>query len=254
MKLKKKNKVPHFTYEISEQADNNIDSLLEQLNTGKMSSEKVLKEFMEIAEDHPLYPTVFFGIGVVYALGNQYKSAIPYFTKAATLNPYCIEAMFNNALAHAALGDAAGQLILLSDIVMRGSKNDEIVINALAILNEMEIVIKNTHNIDLNSYIKNARRFKFAQEKMSLKKWDAAIPVLESLLKKTPKIPALWNNLALCYANKGKKQLALQHIESALELDANYLPARTNHNFIENNMIEGQSLPGQQIWSVGNNL
>lgn len=254
MKLNKKNKIPHFTYEISEDADNNIDSLLEQLNKGKMSSEEVLKEFHEIADDHPLYPTVFFGIGVVYVLDKQYKNAIPYFTKAATLNPYCIEAMFNNALAHAALGDTGGQLILLSDIVMRGSKNDEIVINALALLNEMEITIKITHNMDLISYIKNAKRFKFAQEKMSLRKWDAAIPVLESLVKKTPKIPALWNNLALCYANKGKKQLALKYIESALELDANYLPARTNHNFIENSMIEGQSLPGQQMWSVGNNL
>ena len=49
MKLNKKNKVPHFTYEISEEADDNIDSLLERLNKGEMSSEEVLKEFNEIA-------------------------------------------------------------------------------------------------------------------------------------------------------------------------------------------------------------
>ncbi len=253
MKVNKKKKVPHFTYEISEEEDIKIDLLLEQLNNKKIKHEVALQTFYEIADSHPLYPTVFFAIGVVFILGKKYQHAIPYFTKAAKLNPFFIDAIFNNALAHAELGDIGGQLLLLNNIVEVGNKHDEIVIKAIEIMKSLESLIQETHKIDLYTYIKNTKRFKFAQEKMKIGKWDLAIPVLENLLKKSPDIPAILNNLALCHAQKGKKQLAIQHLNSALEIDADYLPAITNIHAIENNMLEGKPLAGQQAWSFRNN-
>ena len=65
--------------------------------------------------------------------------------------------MFNNAVSHLEIGDIAGHLTWLSEIVEIGDKKDEMVIQAIARLDEMDDVIRESHGIDLHSYIKNAK-------------------------------------------------------------------------------------------------
>lgn len=253
MKVRKKKKIPHFTYEHSPEMDEKIDAMLAKLERKSLSANELLNELHEIAEDHPLYPTVFFAIGIAYVFKNEHEDSIYYFTKAIKLNPFFVEAMFNNAVSHLEIGDIAGHLTWLSEIVEIGDKKDEIVIQAIARLDEMDDVIRESHGIDLHSYIKNAKRFKFAQEKMEVCQWDKAIDIFKSLLKKTPDIPSIWNNLAICYANQGEKGQALVYSKKALEIEEDYKPARMNLSLIEQ-MVEGVPLASKTHWAFGGNI
>lgn len=253
MKVRKKKKIPHFTYEHSPEMDEKIDAMLAKLEMKSLSANELLNELHEIAERHPLYPTVFFAIGIAYVFKNEYKDSIYYFTEAIKLNPFFVEAMFNNAVSHLEIGDVAGHLTWLSEIVAIGDKEDEIVIQAITRLDEMDDVIRESHGIDLHSYIKNAKRFKFAQEKMEVCQWDKAIDIFKSLLKKTPDIPSIWNNLAICYINQGEKEQALVYSKKALEIDADYKPARMNLSLIEQ-MVEGVPLTSKTHWTLGGNI
>jgi len=253
VKLRKKKKIPHFTYEYSPEMDEKIDVMLANLEGNALSVTEILGELHEIAESHPLYPTVFFAIGVTHVFNNEYEDSIRYFTKASKLNPLFIEAMFNNALSHSKIGDVAGYVKWLDSVVEFGQKDDEIVTQAKISLQEMEEVIKESHGIDVNTYLKNAKRFKFAQEKMQLRQWGKAIGIFKSLLKKTPDIPSLWNNIALCYANLGEKDQALKYINKALEVEEDYKPAQMNLPGIEQ-MAEGKPLRSETNWVFGRSI
>ena len=253
MKVRKKKKTPHFTYEHSPEMDEKIDVMLAKLERKSSFATQLLNELHEIADRHPLYPTVFFALGVAYVFSEEYEESIHYFTKACKLNPFFVEAMFNNAASDSKIGDISGHLTWLSRIVEVGHKEDEIVIQAKASLDEMDAVIRETHGIDLDAYIKNAKRFKFAQEKMQMCQWGKAIDIFKSLLKKTPDIPSLWNNLAICYANQGEKEQALKHTKKALEVEGDYKPAQMNLSLIEK-MVEGQPLSSETHWAFGGNI
>ena len=74
---------------------------------------------------------------------------------------------------------------------------------------------------------------------MEVCQWDKAIDIFKSLLKKTPDIPSIWNNLAICYANQGEKGQALVYSKKALEIEEDYKPkSRMNLSLIEQ-MVEG---------------
>jgi tetratricopeptide (TPR) repeat protein len=243
MLRKKKKKAPHFTYEVNLDKDEEIDLMLEKFQNQKLSADYILGELHEIAEDHYLYPTVFYAIGVIYGLLEQYDKAIFNFTKAIKLNPFFVEAMFNSALSHQKIHDIAGQLILLTFMVEVGNKDVDIVQQAKEILHDMQHKIESFYNTDLQSYLKNARRFKFALEQMQFQKWDTVIPVLKSLSKKTPQIPSIWNNLALCYAYKGNKDLAREYSQKAIKIEPNYKPAQTILALIDSNQLKSLPLP-----------
>ncbi|HHT9935118.1 TPA: tetratricopeptide repeat protein [Legionella pneumophila] len=252
MKVRKKKKIPHFTYEHSPEMDEKIDSMLAKLEKKSFSANELLKELHEIAEHRPLYPTVFFALGIAYVFKNEHDESIQYFTKASKLNPFFVEAMFNNAVSHVKIGDIAGHLTWLSKVVEVGDKEDKIVIQAKVKLDEMDIAIRENYGIDLHAYMKNAKRFKFAQEKMQVCQWDKAIDIFKSLLKKTPDIPSIWNNLAICYANQGEKERALTYSKKALEIEEDYKPARMNLSLIEQ-MVEGKPLTSKTHWAFGGN-
>ena len=77
--------------------------------------------------------------------------------------------------------------------------------------------------------------------------------LFKSLLKKTPDIPSIWNNLAICYANQGEKEQALVYSKKALEIEEDYKPARMNLCLIEQ-MVEGVPLASKTHWAFGGNI
>lgn len=91
--------------------DEKIDAMLAKLERQPSLAAEFFNELHELAEQHPLYPTVFFALGVAYVFSEAYEESIIYFTKACKLNPFFVEAMFNNAASYLKIGDIAERLL-----------------------------------------------------------------------------------------------------------------------------------------------
>ena len=236
-----------FIAEINEEVDNIVDQALSFVEKGNIKKGEAI--ISELLKDHPGNHTIFFGLGVVHAFKEEFDEAIKYFDKAIDIFPLFAEAHLNKATAYQKKMDLENMIKSYKEVVAVGNPNDNIVKQAKGILVDMELHTLKTYEIDLETYIKCEAIYKNAFSCMEKKEWVNAIKGFKACLSKNKKHPQSYGNLGICYAKLGQKDLALEALHLALEIDPNYEPAIINKIAVES-LQEGEKLdsdPNQSI-------
>jgi len=168
-------------------------------------------------------------IRVLTSIGNchrklkTFKNGLEYFEKALERSPKNFFALYGMADCYRGIKDYRNSLIYWLEILKIDPKNKVIITraaDAYRVLGNYEEAEKLYHkaldiNFDLYAHLGLALIDKEKRD------FDKAIERLEFLLKKFPRNPRIYSEIAKCYQDKGDKNKALQVLESFRKQDRN---------------------------------
>lgn len=213
-------------FEINPDVDEEVDHALALVEKGKFRVAK--KMIARLLDAYPQLYIVHFGMGVVYAMQDQYDRALPYFDNAVEINPYFAEGWFNKATAHQKRIELPECISAFQKVVEIGDHTEHFVQHAKTFLRDMEKHIRDENGLSLHAYLENARIFEKAFEAMETGKWQEALEGFRKILAVDPEHVQSNGNMGLCLAYLQRKEEALEAFDNALELDPNYAPSIFN--------------------------
>lgn len=210
--------------------EDRVDNALEIMEKGNWR--EAARMLADLENKHGNHPHICYGLGVLAAFGNKYDEAISLFKKAIQGSPDFVEAHYNLAATYQKQLKIYEMITTYRHVLLIGEAHSYVVQQAQDVLNGMEQQIRDSEGISLDDYLKAHRIFDRAVEHMESKEWEAAIWDFQKTLSMNPNHPQTHGNLGLCYARIGKRQLALEALDKALELDPRYKPAKDNRKLI----------------------
>ena len=234
--------------------ESDIDTAVDEALSLFTSSSQIEGEnrIEEILKKCPHSSHAHYARGTMYAFQENYDAAINSFDEAIRLEPSCLEAYFNKAVACKHLLDVKNVIKSFQEVVKRGRPDDEMVINARQYLEDMEKSILKTDKVDLAQYISAYDIFDEAFLRMENKEWQGAMEGFKKCLEINKNHPQSWGNLGICLAMLGKKEESLKAFNMALAIDPSYSPAKINRILVES-LKEGEELKEEKFVSINFN-
>jgi len=226
----------HFVALLDENLDAEVDDALDMLESGKDEEARPVIE--RLHHEHPAYHTTNYAMGAALIKAGKPEEAIPYFKKAVEIFPYFAEAHFNLAHCHNRLLDIPNYIKSLQDVVRIGGGDLVIVGHAKETLDELSRTIKTTDGVDLDTYVEHAGLFDKAHALMCEKRFEEALGLFKLIVGKNPRHHQSWGNMGICLAMLGRKRLAIDAYDKALEAHPGYELA-ANNKIIAERMEEG---------------
>lgn len=212
------------------------------------SQKEAEKRIEELLKKSPHSSHAHYARGTMYAIQKNYDASINSFDEAIHIDPDCIEAYFNKAVAYQKLLDVKNVIKSYQEVVKRGRPDDEIVINARQFLDNFEESILKADNINLAGYMSAFEVFDGAFLRMENKEWQVAIDGFRKSLEINKNNPQCYGNIGICLAMLGKKEESLKAFDMALAIDPSYSPAIYNRKHVED-LKEGGKL-GEEFVSI----
>jgi tetratricopeptide (TPR) repeat protein len=235
--LKKLSQSKHVMYQ--PHIEDKVDHALEIMEKGDW--QKAAKMLAELKKKRGNHPHICYGLGVLAAFENNYDEAVSCFKKALQGSPDFVEAQFNLAATYQKQLNIFEMITAYRQVIRIGEPSSYLVQQAQDIINGMERQIRDSDGISLDAFLEAHQVFDRAVERMESKEWKAAIANFNEALGINPNHPQTHGNLGLCYSRIGKRQLAIEALDRALELDPHYQPAKENRKRIAS-MKEGECL------------
>ena len=237
-----KKESPHrkeFVIEINEEIDDAVDQAMAAVEKRKFSKAK--KILSGLIREHPKHHMVLYGMGVFFAMQEQYDKAIDYLKKAVKVFPLFIEAHYNLAIAYKSIYDIANMVKALRNVIELEEPGTEYYDNAQDLIRMMEQMMRKNDGVGLEAFINGQDEFDRDFNLMEKGDWKGAIKGFERAIRWNPAVPQPYGNMGICYAKLGKRAAALAALEKALEIDPNYEPAIINKDATER-LKDGQCL------------
>ena len=210
--------------------EDRVDNALEIMEKGNW--QEATRMLVELKNKYGNHPHICYGLGVLAAFENNYDEAVSCFKKAIQRSPDFVEAQFNLAATYQKQLNIYKMLMAYRQVIRIGEPGSYIVQQAQDMISTMERQIRDSDGISLNEFLQAHRIFDRGVEHMESKEWKAAIADLIEALGINPNHPQTYGNLGLCYSRIGKRQLALEALDKAIELDPHYKPAKKNRKLI----------------------
>ncbi|MCP4452383.1 MAG: tetratricopeptide repeat protein [Planctomycetes bacterium] len=233
-KLVASNQVPY-----QQDIEDKVDYALEIAEKGNL--QKGAHIFAKLEEQHGNHPHICFGRGVLAVIGGRHDEAIPLFKQATQLSPGFVEAHYNLAVAYQKQLRVSQMIVAYRNVVRIGEAHSDMVQKAHTILKTLAQQIRKSEGISLDDYLKAYQIFDRGVEHMESREWKDAIADFKESLSINPNRTQAHGNLGICYAKTAQKQIALEALDKALELDPNYEPAQANRKLIAS-LEEGKPL------------
>lgn len=231
----------HFITQINPEIDEECNKVLSMVESGHLSrGEKLMRE---LYKKYPDYHTVLYGMGVCHALQDKFEEAIEFFKRAVDIFPYFSEAHFNMAMASTKMGDIAGMVKGLREVIRIGG-DEELVSEAKRRLDDLDKKVREINGFNLDTYLKNSQAFEEAFSALQNRQFKLAIDLFRRVLSVDPKHVQSWGNMGLAYAGIGEREKALECLDMALKLDPEYEIAAVNRIVVEQ-LKEGETFEGE---------
>lgn len=237
--IEKANKLPqHFTIRIAPEVDDQIDRALRMVEAGNIAKgELLIRSLMK--ENADLY-TIHFAMGTIYSFKEQYDDAMASFDKSIEIYPYFIDCWFNRALVAKKKMDVIEIVFSLRKVIeFAQADDDDVVLMAKQLLNDLEQLAYKEEGLELNKYIESLKKFNAAFELMQSRQWEKAIIGYKEAIKINPTAPQAFGNMALCYAHLNEDKKAIEAFDKAIALDPNYEPAIINKEIVKQTITKG---------------
>ncbi len=238
-----KNSQEDFIIEINEEIDRVVDEALAMVECGdiKKGDEIITK----LLNDHPDYHMLLYAKGVIFALKDQLDRAIELFKKAADIFPYFIEAHYNLAVAYQKKLEIGDTINAYKKVVAFGATDNMYVLQAKKFLSGVEKEIFNSNGINLDTFLKAQVLFEQGISLMEQQKWEKAIDKFKTVLSLHKQHYQSYGNMGLCYAKLGKKNLAIDAFDKAMEINPEYEVAIVNREVVKSLADDEKPEPGQ---------
>jgi len=228
-----------FIVELKQEIDNAVDRATAAIERKNFSeAKKILDRLMQT---DPEYHMVLYGMGVFYAMQDQYDAAIEYFKKTVDVFPIFIEAHYNLAVAYKSIFDIANMIRAFRKVLDLAQPGSDFYTIALDMVQGMEKTMRENNGVGLDAFINAQDEFDRAFSLMEKGEWKNAIKGFERSIRWQSTLPQPYGNMGICYAKLGNKEAALAAFEKALEIDPHYEPAIRNKAATEE-LNEGQRL------------
>jgi tetratricopeptide (TPR) repeat protein len=236
---KRKNPVASNQVTCQQDIEDKVDYALEIVEAGNLQrGDNILAKLKEQHGDHP---HICFGRGVLAVFGGKHDEAIPLFKQATQLSPGFVEAHYNLAVAYQKQLRVSQMIVAYRNVIRLGEAHSDMVQQAHTILKTLAQQIRKSEGISLDDYLKAYQIFDRGVEHMESREWKDAIVDFKESLSINPNRTQAYGNLGICYAKTAQKQIALEALDKALELDPNYEPAQANRKLIAS-LKEGKPL------------
>jgi tetratricopeptide (TPR) repeat protein len=236
-----------FTTEINPSLNDKCDFILEILENGETVRSGELANNLIV--EFPHYYMANYVMGTWFCLTEKAEEGIPYLRKATELFPPFAEAYYNLAGAYRKQCMFKEMFECLRTVVRIDGDNGELSQKATDDIDEIKAMIKKYEGLSIEAYLENKEKFETAFQALKEERYERAIELFNQVLIVNPRNVQSYGNLALAYANIGKKSKALKCIEKAVELDPSYEPAIFNRIMIEE-MVEGEPQRAAKIKEV----
>ena len=239
--IEKANKSPqHFTLRIAPEVDDQIDRALRMVADGNIAKgESLIRSLMK--ENADLY-TIHFAMGTVYSFKEQYDEAMACFDKSIEIYPYFVDCWFNRALVAQKIMNVVELVFSLRRVIeFAQADDDEVVLRAKQLLNDLEQLTHKEEGLELDEYIEALKKFNAAFALMQRGQWEKAIVFYKEAIKINPTAPQAFGNMGLCYANLNEEKKAIEAFDKAIALDPNYEPAIINKEIVKKTIAKGLS-------------
>ena len=201
-------------------------------------AEKLLNQALSA---HPEEGYIYYAYGLLYVTSAHTDKGIIALEKAISLDPKFAPSYFNLAMAYFK-GALLHKMVEIIDKMHEQTRYDaECYTQAEKLINDSKERLKKRENTSLEEYCQNMLTFDEAFNLMASKLYPEAIDLFSSLIKKQPDHVACHGNIGICYSQMGKKALAIQYYDKALELDPTYELALVNKAITEQ-LEEGEKL------------
>jgi tetratricopeptide (TPR) repeat protein len=228
-----------FIVELKEEIDEAVDRAMAAVERKKFAeAEKILSR---LVQTDPEYHMVLYGLGVFFAMQEQYDTAIEYFKKAVDAFPIFVEAHYNLAVAYKSIFDIANMIRAFRKVLDLAQPGTEYCTKARDMIQMTEKSMREKNGPGLDAFINAQDEFDRAVHFMEKEDWKNAIRGFERSIRWHSVLPQPFGNMGICYAKIGMKQAALAAFDKALEIDPNYEPAILNKAATEE-LQEGQRL------------
>jgi len=201
-------------------------------------AEKLLNQALSA---HPNAGYVYYAYGLLYVTSGHADKGIVALEKAIILDPKFAPSYFNLAMAYFKETLLHKMVETIDKMHEQTSYDAECYTQAEKLINDSREILKEGENTSLEEYCQNMLTFDEAFSLMSSKSYPEAIDLFSSLIKIDPKHVACHGNIGICYSQMGKKALAIQYFDKALELDPDYELALVN-KVITEKLEEGEKL------------
>lgn len=244
--IEKAKKSPqHFTIRIAPEVDDEIDRALRMVEAGNIAKGELLIQSL-MKENADLY-TIHFAMGTIYSFKEQYDDAMACFDKSIEIYPYFVDCWFNRALVAKKKMDVIEIVFSLRKVIEFGQiDDDEVVLMAKQLLNDLEQMAYKEEGLELDKYIESLKKFNAAFELMQSRQWEKAIVGYKEAVKINPTAPQAFGNMALCYAYLNEEKKAIEAFDKAIALDPNYEPAIINKEIFKQTIAKGLSFSETQ--------
>ena len=239
--IEKTKKSPqHFTFRMAPEIDDQIDRALRMAEAGNVKKgELLIRSLMK--ENADLY-TIHFAMGTIYSFKEQYDEAMACFDKSIEIYPYFVDCWFNRALVAQKTMNIVELVFSLRKVIeFAQTDDDEVVLRAKQLLNDLEQLTHKEEGLELDEYIEALKKFNAAFALMQSKQWEKAIVFYKESIKINPTAPQAFGNMALCYAHLSEDKKALEAFDKAIALDPNYEPAIINKEIFKKTIAKGLS-------------
>ena len=239
--IEKTKKSPqHFTIRMAPEVDDQIDRALRMAEAGNVKKgELLIRSLMK--ENADLY-TIHFAMGTIYSFKEQYDEAMACFDKSIEIYPYFVDCWFNRALVAQKTMNIVELVFSLRKVIeFAQTDDDEVVLRAKQLLNDLEQLTHKEEGLELDEYIEALKKFNAAFALMQSKQWEKAIVFYKESIKINPTAPQAFGNMALCYAHLSEDKKALEAFDKAIALDPNYEPAIINKEIFKKTIAKGLS-------------
>ena len=230
----KKEKIRDRQQNIDDQVDIAIQMIQE---AAYLKAEMYLKK---IAAKYPNESYVLYGIGLLYIKTDKTNKGITYLKKSIQLDPRYVYGYLNLAIAYYKEFYLHKMADILDEMFEKASDDGEAFDIARKQMTDAEEIVQEQNNLSLREYCKGQSIFEEAHQCMIHEAYEDAINLFEESLKITSHTQS-YGNMGLCYAKLGQRQLALDNLNKALELDPGYELAAVNKIFVEK-LKEGEKL------------
>ncbi len=223
-----------------------VDYALELVREGnRKKGEKILDQLKKKYRNHSY---VYFGLGVISAMDKKYDEAIQFFKKAAQITPDFVEAHYNLGVAYQKQVKVPEMIATYRHVVKIGEPDSLMVDHALDMINTLEQQVQDSDGVGLDEYLKAHEFFDQGVRYMESENWEKAIVKFNHAASITPNYVQSHGNIGICYSSIGKRQLALDAFDRAIELDPHYEPALINRKFTE--LLEEGECPGKKVKTI----
>ncbi len=197
-----------------------VNQALALIEAGKLrEGEKILEK---LARKESNDPHVNYGFGALASFKNDYDEAIDYYEQAIQIKPDLLEAHFNMAVTYEKQLNLKGMISAYRNVVKIGEPGNDFVKKAQERLDDFEQNVQINNGISTDELLEGNRIFDQGFVCLQSGKWEEGIENFKKAITINPKSSQSYGNMAICYVNLNKKQLAMDAFDAALAIDPNY--------------------------------